>query len=64
MRPLVGGVFEPSTTALRLLSGYFWSSEALSAQGFPAAVAVTAEASVAAVAAEAVPTAAGAAESL
>lgn len=54
------------TTALRLLAGCSWSSEALSAQGFPAAAAATAEAlaAAAAAAAEAVPTAAGAAESL
>lgn len=64
-------------TALHLLAGCSWSSEALSAQGFPAAAAATAEtlaaaaaaavealAAAAAAAAEAVPTAAGAAESL
>lgn len=54
-------------TALQLLAGCFWSSEALSTQGFPAVVAAAAAAvaaAAAATAAEAVPTAAGAAESL
>lgn len=61
----MGGVFNHLATALHLLAGCSWSSEALSTQGFPAAAAaVAAAAAAAATAAEAVPTAAGAAESL